>query len=102
PAREPSGPLPTGEASRSYGVLIPLVYPGGEVAGVLEVEHDIGPISSDMELARWMIVAIIVGVTLALVALTAYFTTHLARRSFFDPITALPNLRYLHAAARVV
>ncbi len=102
PAREPTGPLPTGEASRSYGVLIPLVYPGGEVAGVLEVEHDIGPISSDMELARWMIVAIIVGVTLALVALTAYFTTHLARRSFFDPITALPNLRYLHAAARVV
>ncbi len=99
---EPVGPMATGESVRSYAVLIPLVYPEGAVAGVLEVSHDLGPISSDMSLARWMIVLIIVGLSLLLIALTAFFTTRLARRSFFDAITALPNFSYLRAASKAV
>ncbi|HLV11087.1 MAG TPA: bifunctional diguanylate cyclase/phosphodiesterase [Trueperaceae bacterium] len=98
----PLGRLATEGAARSYSVLIPLAYPSGEAAGVLEVTQDLGPIASDMALARWMIVLIVVAVSAVLVGLTAYFATRLARRSFFDPVTALPNLSYLRSAARVV
>lgn len=99
---EPVGPMATGESVRSYAVLIPLVYPEGDVAGVLEVSHDLGPISGDMALARWMIVLSIVGLSLLLIALTAFFTTRLARRSFFDAVTTLPNFSYLRSAAKAV
>src|SRR5690606_18998814 len=99
---EPVGPMATGESVRSYAVLVPLVYPEGGVAGVLEVSHDLGPISGDMALARWMIVLSIVGLSLLLIALTAFFTTRLARRSFFDAVTTLPNFSYLRSAAKAV
>src|SRR5690606_39968278 len=67
----PLGRLATEGAARSYSVLIPLAYPSGEAAGVLEVTQDLGPIASDMALARWMIVLIVVAVSAVLVGLTA-------------------------------
>ncbi len=99
---EPVGPMAAGESVRSYAVLIPLVYPDGDLAGVVEVSQDLGPISGDMALARWMIVLIIVTLSLLVIAMTAFFATRLARRSFFDSITTLPNFSYLRAAAKSV
>lgn len=90
------------ESAQSYSVLIPLVLRSGEPAGVLEVTQDLGPIAADMAVARWMIVLIVAGLCVVVVVLTAVFASRLARRSFFDPVTSLPNLNYLRSAARSV
>ncbi|HEX7040761.1 MAG TPA: bifunctional diguanylate cyclase/phosphodiesterase [Trueperaceae bacterium] len=102
PMRAPLAQLAGTEAARYYSVLIPLAHRSGEPAGVLEITQDLGPIAADMALARWLIVVAVVALSVALVVLTAFFATRLARRSFFDPVTALPNLDYLRSAARVV
>src|SRR5690606_12928436 len=102
PFEAPLAQLAGGESTRSYSVLIPLVYRSGQVAGVLEVTQDLGPIAADMALARWLIVLIVAGLCVVLAVLTGVFAMRLARRSFFDPITSLPNLNYLRSPARTV
>jgi diguanylate cyclase (GGDEF)-like protein len=102
PFEAPLAQLAGGESTRSYSVLIPLVYRSGQVAGVLEVTQDLGPIAADMALARWLIVLIVAGLCVVLAVLTGVFAMRLARRSFFDPVTSLPNLNYLRSAARSV
>ncbi len=102
PEGAPLAQLTGAEPARSYAVLIPLALRSGETAGVLEVTQDLGPIAADMALARWLIVLVCVALSVVLVGLTAFFATRLARRSYFDPTTSLPNLDYLREAARAV
>ena len=87
---------------RTYAVLVPLVSANGQSAGVVEVVHDIGSLREDMVLARWLITLGVLGISLAFIGAMLILTTRLARSSFIDPITKLPNSSYLESAARVV
>ena len=87
---------------RTYAVLVPLISSSGESAGVVEVVHDIGSLREDMALARWMITLGVLGISLAFVGVMLVLTTRLARSSFIDPVTKLPNSSYLESAARIV
>lgn len=87
---------------RTYAVLVPLISSAGVGAGVVEVVHDIGALRQDMVLARWMITLGVLGISLAFVGVMLVLTTRLARSSFIDPVTKLPNSSYLESAARVV
>ncbi|HZJ08586.1 MAG TPA: bifunctional diguanylate cyclase/phosphodiesterase [Trueperaceae bacterium] len=86
----------------TYAVLVPLIDGQGNVEGVVEVEHDIGPLRQDIVLARWLITLGITASSLAMLGMTIFFTTRLARRSYIDPVTKLPNYSYLESASRVV
>lgn len=86
----------------TYAVLVPLIDGQGNVEGVVEVEHDIGPLRRDIVLARWLITLGITISSLAMLVVTIFLTTRLARRSYIDPVTRLPNYSYLESASRVV
>lgn len=86
----------------TYAVLVPLVDGQGDLEGIVEVEHDIGPLRQDIVLARWLITLGITASSLAMLGMTIFFTTRLARRSYIDPVTGLANYSYLESAARVV
>src|SRR5690606_25333044 len=66
-----------------------------------EVVHDIGALREDMALARWIITFGVLGISLAFIGVMLVLTTRLARSSFIDPVTKLPNSSYLESAARV-
>ena len=87
---------------RTYAVLVPIVTSSGETAGVVELVHDIGSLREDILLARWMITLGVLGISLAFIGVMLVLTTRLARSSFIDPVTKLPNSSYLESAARVV
>ena len=87
---------------RTYAVLVPLLSSSGTSVGVVEVVHDIGALREDMALARWIITFGVLGISLAFIGVMLVLTTRLARSSFIDPVTKLPNSSYLESAARVV
>src|SRR5690606_1866774 len=86
----------------TYAVLVPLFDRAGNVEGAVEVEHDIGPLRQDILLARWLIAFGITASSLAMLGVTVFLTTRLARRSYIDPVTGLANYSYLESATRVV
>ena len=86
----------------TYAVLVPLFDRAGNVEGAVEVEHDIGPLRQDILLARWLITFGITASSLAMLGVTVFLTTRLARRSYIDPVTGLANYSYLESATRVV
>lgn len=86
---------------RTYGVLVPLAssgFPGGAV----EVVQNLGPLRSEMVIARWLVTLGVATISIGFLAALVPLSLSLAERSFLDPITRLPNRRYLEDAATIV
>lgn len=96
-----SAPL-FGTPGRSYAAFIPLRTVAGVPAGVLEVVQDLGALKQELVVARWIITLGVFGISLGFLATLFPLLRRLARRSFIDALTGLPNYAYLEAAAKQV
>src|SRR5690606_11578935 len=86
----------------TYAVLVLLVNGEGELEGIVEVEHDIGPLRQDIVLARWLITCCVTASSLPMLVVPVFLTTRLPRRSDIDPVPGLPTSSDLGSAWRVV
>lgn len=86
---------------RTYGVLVPLKV-SGFAGGAVEVIQNLGPLRSEMVVARWLVTLGVAIISVGFLAALVPLSLRLAERSFLDPVTGLPNRRYLEDAAAIV
>lgn len=86
---------------RTYGVLVPL-RASGFAGGAVEVIQNLGPLRSEMVVARWLVTLGVAIISVGFLAALVPLSLRLAERSFLDPVTGLPNRRYLEDAAAIV
>ena len=86
---------------RRFTVLVPVTYGPGGPPGAIEVVQDFRSLQDELSLARWLLVGGVGLLAIVFLGALVPLTRRLARSSFLDPLTQLPNRRYLEAAARV-
>lgn len=82
--------------------LVPVRFGPGAGNGAIEVVQDVRSLQQELRLARWLIVgAVLLLVALFLAALVP-IARRIARSAYVDPLTRLPNRRYLAELAGAV
>ncbi|HKI58988.1 MAG TPA: EAL domain-containing protein [Trueperaceae bacterium] len=82
--------------------LVPVSFGPDAGSGAIEVVQDVRSLQQELRLARWLIVGgVVLLVTLFLAALVP-IARRIARSAYVDPLTRLPNRRYLAELASAV
>lgn len=87
---------------RRFTVMVPVRLGALATPAAIEVVQDFRPLRDELVLVRWLLVGTVLVVSLTFLAALLPLTRLLARTSFFDSLTLLPNRRHLDAAAKVV
>ncbi len=82
--------------------LVPVTFGPGSGKGAIEVVQDVRSLQRELRLARWLIVGTVVALVLLFLAALLPFARRIARGAYVDPLTRLPNRRYLVELARTV
>lgn len=85
-----------------FTVLVPVSFEPGAGAGAIEVVQDVRTLQQELALARWLIVGGVLLLVLLFLGALVPVARRFARGAFVDPLTRLPNRRYLDQLARAV